>query len=103
MADLDLTAEAQWTIEDVEPEAREAAKLAARKAGVPIGLWLSQTILKAATDELKHRRNGSAQSTGFEAARGSGRTAEPTGGRGPLPAPTHEVVLESIQRLACRI
>jgi len=34
MADLDLTAEAQWTIEDVEPEAREAAKLAARKAGV---------------------------------------------------------------------
>lgn len=103
MADWDLNTDTQWALDDVEPEAREAAKLAARKARMTIGGWLSQAILKAATDELKHRRNGAAgpaQSGGSDSAYGSGRTNG--GGHGTL-APTHEVVLESIQRLAGRL
>jgi localization factor PodJL len=42
-----------WHIDGVEPEAREAAKLAARKAGLPLGGWLTQTILGAAANELR--------------------------------------------------
>jgi hypothetical protein len=99
MADWDLTTGAQWTAGDIEPEAREATKLAARKAGVPIGTWLSQTILKTATAELKHSRNGSDHSLGFDTPHGHDQPA----GRGPLPAPTHAMVIESIQRLARRI
>lgn len=99
MADWKLTTEARWSAEDIEPEAREAAKLAARKAGVSIGNWLSQTILKAATEELKHSRNGTAQPRGFDPPRGNDRAA----GRGNVPAPTHAMVIESIQRLAGRI
>lgn len=99
MTDWDLTTGAQWTADDIEPEAREAAKLAARKAGVPIGTWLSQTILKTATAELKHSRNGSAHSLEFDTPHGHDQPA----GRGPLPAPTHAMVIESIQRLAGRI
>ena len=47
--DLDST----WHVDGVEPEAREAAKLAARKAGLPLGRWLTQTILGAAANELR--------------------------------------------------
>ena len=99
MSNWDLTTGAQWTADDIEPEAREAAKLAARRAGIPIGTWLSQTILKTATEELKHSRNGSAQPLGFDAPRGHDRSA----GHGSVPAPTHAMVIESIQRLAGRI
>lgn len=99
MADWDLTTGVQGIAEDIEPEAREAAKLAARKAGVPIGAWLSQTILKAATEELKHSRNGNAHASRFDAPRGNERPS----GRGHVPAPTHAMVIESIQRLAGRI
>lgn len=42
-----------WHVDGVEPEAREAAKLAARKAGLPLGEWLTQTILGAAANELR--------------------------------------------------
>ncbi|GAB4197549.1 MAG: hypothetical protein OHK0024_36630 [Thalassobaculales bacterium] len=44
---------APWSVKGVPPEDREAAKMAARKAGVPLGTWLSQTIRTAAAQELK--------------------------------------------------
>ncbi len=75
-----------WCVDGVEPEAQEAAKLSARKAGVPLGLWLSQTILSAAANELKRNNQVPAP------------RADP-----PPPALTSEVLLESIQRLANRI
>ena len=81
-----MVTESSWFVDGVEPEAQEAAKLSARKAGVPLGLWLSQTILSAAANELKRNNQVPAQRSD------------------PLPpALTSEVLLESIQRLANRI
>lgn len=99
-----------WNVEGVEPEVREAAKLAARRAGVPLGIWLSRTIHKAAAEELRSggaraRADGDVRADGFEfqgaePARdsfdGGSRNARP-------PAPTTEAVLESINRLAAKI
>lgn len=43
------------------PEAREAAKIAARRQGVNVGRWLSQTILAAASEELRSKRGDESQ------------------------------------------
>lgn len=53
-----MTSNTPWSVKSVAHEAREAAKIAARKAGQPVGLWLSQTILSAATQELKRNHGG---------------------------------------------
>lgn len=99
-----------WSVKGVEPEAREAAKLAARKAGVPVGVWLNNIIRKSAAEQLKS--GGSPQSYspgptsyGEPAGQPAGQPAgEVNGGGGHRPpAPTTEVVLESINRLAAKI
>ena len=41
-----------WSVKGVDPEAREAAKIAARRAGLTVGSWLTQTIRAAATEQL---------------------------------------------------
>lgn len=41
-----------WSVKGVEPEAREAAKLAARRAGMTLGTWLNRVIRTAAAEEL---------------------------------------------------
>lgn len=41
-----------WSVKGVEPEAREAAKLAARRAGMTLGAWLNRVIRTAAAEEL---------------------------------------------------
>jgi localization factor PodJL len=41
-----------WSVKGIEPEAREAAKIAARRAGMTLGAWLTQTILDQGTDEM---------------------------------------------------
>ena len=41
-----------WSVKGVEPEAREAAKIAARRAGLTIGNWLNQIIRTAAAEQL---------------------------------------------------
>lgn len=78
-----------WTLEGVEPEAREAAKLAAKRAGLPLGTWISQTLMTAAATELKR---GSVPS----AAQGASGNHQP-------PALTTEMLLDSIRRLSQRI
>jgi hypothetical protein len=40
-----------WQVKGIEYETREAVKLAARKAGLPIGTWVNQTLHRAATEE----------------------------------------------------
>jgi localization factor PodJL len=45
-----------WSVKGVAPEAREAAKIAARRQGVNVGRWLSQTILATASEELRSKR-----------------------------------------------
>lgn len=93
-----------WSVKGVEPEAREAAKLAARKAGVPLGIWLNNIIRKSAAEQLKSGGTFQAASApsavSGEAARPAG---EVNGGGHRPPAPTTEVVLESINRLAAKI
>lgn len=40
-----------WSVKGIEPEAREAAKIAARREGVTLGQWLNQKIFEASSDE----------------------------------------------------
>ncbi|MCR9175054.1 MAG: hypothetical protein NXI19_03515 [Alphaproteobacteria bacterium] len=40
-----------WSVKGISPEERELAKLAARRAGVPIGRWLSEQIRSAANGD----------------------------------------------------
>ncbi|MGB0632543.1 MAG: hypothetical protein ACPGRZ_17780 [Alphaproteobacteria bacterium] len=112
-----------WSVKGVDPEAREAAKIAARKAGLTVGAWLNQMIRQAATDQL---RSGGAADQGHPTASGADQFADqrppagpahPAGGDGwggqpqqppqpgtsPPPAPTIQAVFESIQRLSSRI
>jgi localization factor PodJL len=41
-----------WSVRGVDHDARSAATMAAQRAGLPIGAWLSRTILEAAAKEL---------------------------------------------------
>lgn len=114
-----------WSVKGVDPEAREAAKIAARKAGMTVGAWLSQIIRQSASEQL--RGGGRAAQYGPETAppprsypnaggapgygaphneyRGHSyppqQPARP--GTSPPPAPTMQAVFESIQRLSSRI
>ena len=88
----------------VEHEAREAAKLAARKAGLPLGVWLSQTIHAAAAQQLKSSRGPIvyASDAGASSSRGIAGAANANAAPHP-PALTPEAVLESINRLSSRL
>ncbi len=108
-----------WSVKGVDPEAREAAKIAARKQGVNVGRWLSQTILAAASEELRSKRSDSDErfsDNGYDTnrpreVRREERRPEPVYNDPPRqdnapsgpPALTAEAVLESIQKLAGRI
>lgn len=46
-----------WSVKGIEPEAREAAKQAARRAGVTLGAWLNQIIMDTGTDEVGQSDN----------------------------------------------
>lgn len=61
----------------MEPETREAAKVAARRAGLTLGQWLNRTIRNAVAEQLGSRE-------------ASGETAQ-------LPALANEVLLAAIQ------
>lgn len=128
-----MTQNSPWSVKGVDPEAREAAKIAARRQGLPLGRWLSQTILSAAARELKGggRRENMAVGSDIGAGQGSGPdniyphprqgerrdpfAASPQGypqqgyappppyGQAGPPALTPEAILESLHRLAGRI
>ncbi|UUX47965.1 hypothetical protein NUH88_11095 [Nisaea acidiphila] len=46
-----MSGKSPWSVKGVSAEDREAAKIAARKAGMPIGVWLSEQIRLAASDK----------------------------------------------------
>lgn len=46
-----MSAKSPWSVKGISPRDREAAKVAARKAGVPLGIWLSEQIRRASEDE----------------------------------------------------
>lgn len=60
-----------WSVKGIEPEAREAAKQAARRAGMTLGNWLNQVILDSGTDEV------GAQGASYEASYRPDFTAQP--------------------------
>lgn len=45
-----------WTVRGVTPETRTAAKQAARRSGLTLGVWLEQEIRRAATESLQEGR-----------------------------------------------
>ena len=114
-----------WSVKGVDPEAREAAKIAARKAGMTVGAWLSQIIRQSASEQLRGGGRGAqpAPETAQQGYPGPGSATgpgygAPYGGYGgqpyppqqpappgtsPPPAPTMQAVFESIQRLSSRI
>lgn len=50
-----------WSVKGIEPEAREAAKQAARRSGLTLGAWLNQVIMDSGTDDVSgedRERNG---------------------------------------------
>ena len=117
-----MASDIPWSVTGVEPEAQEAAKMAARRQGVPVGQWLTHIVLTAAARELKHdaRRNGSAYDMGTGEAvdpnapdlvsrsqdaftRRPVYNGEAAAGRSGPPALTPEAILESIQKLASRV
>ena len=46
---------APWAIRGVSPEAQNAARLAAQRAGVTLGQWVDRTIMDAAAGELTRK------------------------------------------------
>jgi len=93
-----------WSVKGVEHEAREAAKLAARKSGLSLGVWLSQTIHAAAAQQLKSSSGPipHASATGASSGATSDGAANANAAARP-PALTPEAVLESINRLSSRL
>ena len=104
-----------WSVKGVEPEAREAAKIAARRAGMTLGQWLNQTIRRTAADQLAGPGKPSQEIAPYDPATNGGgagygddtdASAAPANGsatRSHPPAPTAEAIFESIRRLATRI
>ena len=109
-----------WSVKGVDPEAREAAKIAARKAGMTVGAWLTQMSRQSAAEQLRRPRPGQPQperppeypdpmaSGPYGGAPGYGQNAAPPPpppppGGAPPPAPTIQAIFDSIQRLASRI
>ena len=97
---------APWTVKGVDPEAREAAKLAARRSGLPLGVWLSQTIRGAATAQFKGQAGPVYQAPSppdsFGAPSSNTAPQSMPSGNHP-PSPTLDALLESFNRLAQRI
>ena len=110
----------------MDPKAREAAKIAARKSGLTVGAWLNQMIRQSASDQLRRggaqpadhggdqpRRNPEDEQREQYYSRAEswdspsqhpGYAANPSQpGSAPPPAPTIQAVFESIQRLSSRI
>jgi localization factor PodJL len=85
-----------WSVKGVDPEAREAAKIAARRAGLTVGQWLTQTIRSTAAEQLRNGGRGAFAADPAAATAGDGYTAPP-------PAPTMQAIFESIQKLSARI
>jgi len=68
-----------WSLKGVEPEAREAAKIAARKAGLTVGAWLTQMIRQSASDQLRSggRAAKDGDAAGYDQPSAQGHPSQP--------------------------
>jgi localization factor PodJL len=88
-------ANSPWSVKGIDPETREAAKVAARRAGVPVGAWLTQVIRQAAVTQVK----------GPPPAREEMPTAAAPAGDGTarVPTLTMQTIFENLQKLLGRV
>jgi localization factor PodJL len=86
-----------WSVKGIEPEAREAAKQAARRAGVTLGTWLNQVIMDSGTDEVG-RQEPSAMQTRYS-------PPEQTPSQTSLPGPAADLdpVAQAVRELVQRV
>lgn len=56
-----MSGKSPWSVKGISAEDREAAKIAARKAGMPIGVWLSEQIRHAASDKPAEDKQAEAE------------------------------------------
>ena len=92
-------ANSPWSVKGIDPETREAAKVAARRAGMPVGAWLSQVIRQAAVTQLK----GGQATAPMAPIPNNDDEAAPPGGAASVPALTMQTLFENLQRLVSRI
>ena len=62
-----------WSVKGIEPEAREAAKQAARRSGMTLGAWLNQVIMDNGTDDVSSEPGGNDRNGWSSQNRQSGR------------------------------
>lgn len=80
---------APWSVKGIDSETREAAKTAARRAGVTLGTWLNQAIQDAASE---------APRPGPDVLDGSTPHVEPPDGSAATRA-----MFETIQKMSARL
>lgn len=91
-----------WSVKGIEPEAREAAKQAARRAGVTLGAWLNQVIMDGGTDEVGMAdQNATRQAPLAPAATYTQATPQPTASRSTEAelAPVAQAVRDIVARV----
>src|ERR1700739_2521349 len=71
-----MRAELPWNVAGIPPEAREAARAAARREGLSVGEWLTRQILRSFSDLGE-------ESVSFERTAGYGGSASSYGGPAP--------------------
>lgn len=87
-------ANSPWSVKGIDPETREAAKVAARRAGMPVGAWLTQVIRQAVVTQIKGPSPMPDEPPSGVAS--SSRAAS-------VPAPTMQTIFENLQRLLNRV
>lgn len=95
-------AKSPWSVKGIDPETREAAKMAARRAGMPVGAWLSQVIRQAAVNQFKGVPVAPPPPMpGYDD--GAVHAPAPPSGPASVPALTMQTLFENLQRLVGRI
>jgi len=90
-------------VKGIEPEAREAAKQAARRAGVTLGAWLNQVIMETGTDEVGGTPASDATSTQTYASAAQAPQYTPAP---PAPAPqtpTGDATADAMRQILARL
>lgn len=88
-----------WSVKGIDPETRTAAKTAARRAGLTLGVWLSQAIRGQATRDLKR---GSQDASGL-VAESQDLRGDQGSEDGQHAAAGLESVLDAVRRLNDRL
>ncbi|HEY2068183.1 MAG TPA: hypothetical protein VGG48_01410 [Rhizomicrobium sp.] len=86
--------ELPWNVAGIPPEAREAARAAARREGLSVGEWLTRRILKSFGDLGAETAPDNSLSAGRESWRTPARAADPA----PAPSSDTEEMFSRVSR-----